>query len=154
MGAFPSDASYFWCQSRAVVPPPVPYIWHQKEDFISAPMTIVFSFNAFYFGAKVRVSRCWSSSAHSLRMYFWPSEIGFNSCTNHGRVSLRCVLFLVPKSGGCSSARSLYISDIRKRISYLHQWRSCFPLMRLILAPKLSGCSSARSLFLTIRKRI
>ena len=42
----------FWCQSRADVPLPVHYFWHQQEDLIPAPITIGFSSDASYFGVK------------------------------------------------------------------------------------------------------
>ena len=157
---------------------------HQKEDLIPAPMTIVFPFNASYFGAKVEwmFLRPLLISDHQKEdlipapiMVRFPSDAAYFWRQSWAIVSLPAQCFYhqkedlipAPIMGGfppmhlISGAkvgqlflRPFLISDIRKRISYLHQWRSCFPLKRLILAPKLSGCSSVRSLFLTIRKRI
>ena len=146
MVGFPSNTAYFFTQKSSGPSSARSLFLSSEEDFITAPIMVGFPSICLIFGTKVERMFLF----HSI---FLTSERGFNSCTNHGRVSLRCVLFLVPKTGGCSSAHSLFLTII-KRISYLHQWRLCFPLMHLILAPNLSGCSSARSFFLTIRKRV
>ena len=132
MVGFPSDAAYFWHQSWAEVFLPAQCFYHQKEDLILAPIMVRFPSDAAYFcrqsWADVFLpAKCFYHQKENLipapimgrfpsdASYFWcqsravvPPPV--NSCTNHGQVSIQCVLFLVPKSSGCSSARSSFLT--------------------------------------------
>ena len=86
--AFHNSRVSLWC--ILYLSPPVPYFWHQKDNLIPAPMTVGFPLMHFIFCSKVE------------RMFLLPFLISdirkedLISAPMTDRVSMRCVLFLVP----------------------------------------------------------
>ena len=103
----------FWRQNRRSVFPLAPYTYHGTGN-----LTVKFPFEVSYFGGKVeRISlRPFPSTCLSLapkserclsaRSLHLPLERQLICTTIDGRVSLRSIIILAPKSSGYLSARS------------------------------------------------
>ena len=125
-----------WC-CWVDVPPPIPYSWHQKEDLIAAPMMVRGPFH--------RTCHQWQLVIHWLLPWqqcfianqdqechftcHWMTNCHWWQVLRNGpQVSLRCVLFSMPKLSRCSSAHSLFLTSDRRFSSSTNDGQICLQL--------------------------